>query len=211
MRRDHSIRIERTCAECGAAFIVGKRITQRLCSRACVRKAGTRATEKLHAEDFVPRFWSMVNKVGRTVRPELGPCWEWTGPLRNKWGYGRAYRQTRPLLAHRVSWELAHGEVPAGQLVLHKCDNPLCVNPAHLFIGDNADNMRDCASKGRNHVVRHNGEENPAAKITADQAKAIREMRRHTGLSYDKIGARFGLAGGTVRDIIKRETWRHTA
>lgn len=83
----------------------------------------------------------------RIVPTESG-CWEWsTG--RNSDGYGRVWYKGKITLAHRAAWDGLCGPIPQGLWVLHKCDNPPCVNPDHLFIGDRKDNMRDCASKGR--------------------------------------------------------------
>ena len=83
----------------------------------------------------------------RTVADEKG-CWLWQGN-RNNQGYGFAYHDKKSRGAHRVSWMLNRGPIPEGQWVLHKCDNPPCVNPDHLFLGDRRDNMIDCLKKGR--------------------------------------------------------------
>jgi hypothetical protein len=90
------------------------------------------------------RFWSKVNKTDS--------CWNWTSSIVGN-GYGGLFsgtkKQRKSLRAHRFSYELHNGVIPEGLFVLHKCDNRLCVNPEHLFLGDSTDNMRDCAAKGR--------------------------------------------------------------
>jgi hypothetical protein len=114
------------------------------------------------------RFWESVNKDGSTLRPELGPCWEWTGARLIGGGqrgsdrprlYGNHYlgfsvdeagKKTQHFRsAHKFSWELHHGPVTVGLYVLHRCDNPPCVNPAHLFLGSAQDNVDDMLEKGR--------------------------------------------------------------
>lgn len=96
------------------------------------------------------RFWEKVAKSDG--------CWLWTGS-RQRNGYGFLFAGTRkephPERAHRVSWRIHFGEIPDGLWVLHKCDNPPCVNPEHLFLGTRTDNMRDCARKGRVTTIGH--------------------------------------------------------
>lgn len=90
------------------------------------------------------RFWAAVTKTE--------DCWTW-GRYRDRRGYGRIMMPDHvPALAHRVAWELERGPIPAGLFVLHHCDNPPCVRPDHLFLGTQADNMRDCHSKGRHSI-----------------------------------------------------------
>lgn len=94
------------------------------------------------------RFWRKVNKDAG------GGCWEWMGARKTS-GYGRFYlhpQPSQPVLAHRHSWEMANGRaIPDGLVICHHCDNPPCVNPAHLFLGTRADNNRDCQAKGRSN------------------------------------------------------------
>lgn len=91
----------------------------------------------------------MVDAVLFYVESVTAPgCWEWTG-TKDKHGYGRVRVDQRKARAHRVAWEAFKGEIPAGLHVLHRCDNPGCVNPEHLFLGTHGDNMRDREAKGR--------------------------------------------------------------
>ena len=89
---------------------------------------------------LVDRFWTNVSRANG--------CWEWTGK-RNRKGYGQIRDREKNRSVHRVSWELHFGNPPPGMLVCHRCDNPPCVRPDHLFLGTARDNMRDCAAKGR--------------------------------------------------------------
>lgn len=95
------------------------------------------------------RFWSKVRKY------EPNPCWEWVAATRHGYGViGTGPRCTKLSIASRVAWEIAHGEpVPEGFCVLHRCDNPLCVRPSHLFLGTQADNSRDMVTKGRSKRI----------------------------------------------------------
>lgn len=95
------------------------------------------------------RFWAKVERGGG--------CWLWRGAISRATGYGSLSfgpKGSSPQYAHRVSWALSHGPIPAGQFVCHSCDVPACVNPAHLFLGTHTDNMRDASQKGRLAVAR---------------------------------------------------------
>lgn len=95
-------------------------------------------TDQEHAENF----WRHSGKRGDDE------CWEWE-LARDRKGYGRIKLHRVSWQAHRMAWKLTHGEIPAGLYVCHKCDNPPCVNPKHLFLGTHSDNLRDCVAKGR--------------------------------------------------------------
>lgn len=116
------------------------------------------------------RFWSRVAIAGRD------DCWEWKG-YTTPYGYGQIGDGQRVLSTHRTSWELSVGPIPDGAVVCHKCDNPPCVNPDHLFIGTHQDNCDDKMRKGR-HVTRR-GTDHPFAKLTDGQINEIRARYRN--------------------------------
>lgn len=110
------------------------------------------------------------------------------------------------LLTHRVAWESANGPIPGGLRVLHRCDNPPCCNPAHLFLGTAAENADDMVQKGRQHHPI--GELHPSHKLTAQQVVAIRQ-RYAAGEQQIDLAAEYGVAFQTVSMIVLRKTWRH--
>src|SRR6185312_412624 len=107
-------------------------------------------TPRVEGEAWQERFWSKVDKNSPAPKhnPTLGNCWEWIAGRTIK-GYGQLVVNHKTVKAHRLSWELSFKEIPKGLSVLHKCDNPSCVNPDHLFLGNHSDNMRDASIKGR--------------------------------------------------------------
>lgn len=152
---------------------------------------------------LLERFWAKVDKRG----PD--ECWLWTASA-DRDGYGRigAGGAGAPMMrAHRLSWELRHGLVPAGSLVCHRCDNPPCCNPAHLFVGTVTDNNRDRGRKGRSRDQL--GEKNEMAVLCADDVRQIRVLRASHGWSLARLGALFGVTGGAVRKIVLNINWRH--
>ena len=116
------------------------------------------------------RFWSIVDKDGTIVNPELGNCWIWTrSGSRN--GYGCISINNKTYNAHRVAYELTYGKIENPKLyVCHKCDNKLCVRPTHLFLGTSSDNQLDCESK---HRRKHQGEYAGVHKLKSDDVLSI--------------------------------------
>jgi hypothetical protein len=154
------------------------------------------------------RFWSKVNKCGAIPEhcPELGVCWEWL-MHRDKHGYGKFKRHGNGEMSHRMAWELTNGSIPDGLWVLHKCDNPSCVNPTHLFLGTPKDNVIDRENKQRGN--RGTGENSRHHTLTASQVYEIRQ--RYTNdpnVSYRSLGREFGVRHSTIGRIIRGDNWK---
>ncbi len=128
-------------------------------------------------------------------------CWGWIGPLHNA-GYGRLAHDKMELLAHRIAYELFVGPIPDGMHVLHHCDNPPCMNPAHLFLGTHADNMRDMVVKGRSQ----RGERNGQSKLTEGQVLEIRKVHAG-GDSQKELAQRYGVDRSMVNRIVNGKNW----
>ena len=143
-------------------------------------------------------------------------CWVWVGAIHGKDvrpgfpGYGVMNVQGRQQRAHRISWLLFRGEIEEGKEVLHRCDNSLCVNPEHLFLGTKSENMKDCVSKGRHARAggAKPGTANGAAKLDDDKVREARKMHAE-GASYSSIARLFGVNEATIRPAIQRRTWKH--
>jgi hypothetical protein len=131
-------------------------------------------------------------------------CWEWSGGKQTG-GYGMILYNGSMRGAHRASYQLCVGDIPAGIQVLHKCDNRGCVKPSHLFLGTPRDNMEDMATKHRHADCV--GQHNPNAKLTADD---IREIRRiGTSVTCRELAPRFGVCHQSIAAIRSRRTWSH--
>lgn len=138
------------------------------------------------------RFWSRVN-VG-----SAGTCWPWQGRT-NENGYG----MHGDLKAHRVAYTHFHGEIPEGAVVMHRCDNPACVNPAHLRAGTQAENVQDCIQKGRRAVMR--GHLHPRARFTPEQIRAIRTSEK----SGKVLAEEYGTSNSVISQIRTYTTYRN--
>ena len=135
-------------------------------------------------------------------------CWLWTGYRMNN-GYGVGWHVThkKKILAHRLSWMIYKGgAIPKGMCVCHRCDNPGCVNPKHLFLGTYSDNMLDCSKKGRLGGAWSGGEAHRTAKLTWD---GVRKIRALLGKKTQKeIGAQFGVTAKTIGRVHRNEFWQ---
>ena len=143
-------------------------------------------------------------KTRAKVNPATG-CWEWIGTKRN--GYGRTMTGSRTdgtrksISAHRLSYQLFKGDIPPGHEICHKCDNPCCINPDHLFAGTRQENVDDRERKGRNVVPR--GEGNGRAKLTSNDVCDARNERATNGTSYQALAKKYGIAKTTIMDAVK--------
>jgi HNH endonuclease len=148
------------------------------------------------------RFWKKVNKTET--------CWHYTGG-KTHFGYGAfmIHKDGKKYLegAHRFSYALAFGPIPEGLRVLHRCDVPGCVNPDHLFLGTQLDNMRDMYSKGRGRTGKpQRGELSAKAKLTWDQVREIRRL--YPSLEQKELAKRFGVKQANISRIILGVIWR---
>lgn len=136
-------------------------------------------------------------------------CWNWQ-KAKTPHGYGVLRLDGNLEYAHRYYYKLAYGEIEEGMHICHKCDNPSCVNPEHLFAGTRSDNLSDCVNKGRHVSVFRNleGVKNNQSKMTPDKVSEIRQLAK-AGVSQRKIARQFGIAQSTAGAIIRRETWKH--
>lgn len=152
----------------------------------------------------VERFWNFVNKDGPEAKHAPGDCWEWTGNVGGS-GYGRFWVNDGSVPAHRYSYEVHKGSVPEGMFTLHRCDNPVCVNPDHLFVGTALDNMRDMAAKGRSRDQR--GEKNNMSKLTTDDVREIRRLHREGGYFQRQLADKFGISLSSANQVVNRKRW----
>jgi hypothetical protein len=156
--------------------------------------------------DMETKFWRHATKAGED------DCWQWAGNLNEK-GYGRIkhYRSRKWVKAHRYSYELHHGEIPAGMLVLHSCDNRSCVNPKHLRIGTCMDNSQDMVARGRagrGPGPTRSGSAHPYAKLTEADIPVIRDLVK-SGATMPSVAARFGVGVSAIHNVFHGKTWKH--
>lgn len=126
-----------------------------------------------------------------------------------KFGYGQFGLRKQVYLAHRVSWVLHYGD-PGSMQVNHKCDNPKCVNPEHLFLGTQRDNMHDMIAKGReDHSKILRGQDHGSSKLNDEKVKEIWRLHLHEGLGERKLGERFGVTPANIHCVLAGKTWKH--
>jgi HNH endonuclease len=194
-------KVEHICQECGIKFLVhsyrDKQGTGNFCSQSCLGKHNCRERYKDRLP-LIERFWSKVNKTDT--------CWLWTGG-KNGAGYGLIILDNSKegsMLAHRLSWEIHNEPISDGLCALHKCDNPSCVNPYHLFLGTHQDNSDDKVAKGRSP----RGETHHHSSLTEDKVREIRRLANE-GKTHQSIADMFSVKREAVSKIVRRERWKH--
>jgi hypothetical protein len=142
-----------------------------------------------------------------SVRYEVSPetmCWQWRGAPIKRGGYGVFTHRPSGMImvrAHRAAWMLMVGDIPTGLHVLHRCDNRLCVNPEHLFLGQQQDNMTDKVKKGR----QNRGTSHGLHKLSDEDVFTIRSSSERGS----RLAKRFGVSHSTICDIRARRSWAH--
>ena len=196
-------RFDVTCNTCGKPMQVHRNKIEShkkfFCSNEC-RLEGMRERGRTRVVPVVDRFWACTDVRG------ADECWEWQGPL-TRGGYGRLFLGTygRYQTTHRFSWELAKGPIPDGGHVCHTCDNRRCVNPAHLFLGTNRDNIADKVRKGR----QARGERMGSAKLTEPQVVEIRKRWSYENARIVDLAREYGVSPSTVSHIVHGRIWKH--
>lgn len=142
------------------------------------------------------RLWLYVDKG------DPDECWNWKGKKRPH-GYGRTSINGKGIDAHRASWLIHNGEIPEGMCVLHKCDNPSCVNPAHLFLGTHLDNTLDMFAKGRANC--------PPRKLSHEQVQEIRLRHKEGRGTCNGMAAEYGISNAMISMILRGKRRTHNA
>ena len=157
--------------------------------------------------DDVAFFWERVDKSGPVPShaAHLGQCWVWKiAPGAAGYGLLCGSHGTKSRAAHRFAWELVHGPIPRSKCVCHRCDNRLCVNPAHLFVGTHADNNRDMFDKGRGPA----GERNGQAILTRKRVRRIRALHARGGVSQRALAGRYRVSQAAISKVVLHKGWR---
>src|ERR1044071_9273813 len=183
---------EFVCANCHSSFVEYRVYAEsgkaKYCSHACHYAGRKRSPED--------RFWEKVDKSG--------DCWLWTAGKSSR-GYGKFFiAQNEPeISAHRFSYELAHGPIPEGMYVCHRCDNRRCVNPSHLFLGTHQQNIEDMVVKQRHAQGNRNG----CAKLTVVDVVAIRQRYATGSVTQSALAAEYNVTQTAIYGVVRRITW----
>lgn len=152
-------------------------------------------------EKAIKAFWNKVD-IG-----EINDCWNWKASC-NKQGYGHVSFGGKHMQSHRVAWELTNGSIESGMFLCHKCDNPKCVNPNHMFIGTPKDNMQDMITKGRKINAAPKGEKHGMHKLTLNQVNDIRLIYASKKANQVQLAKQYGVSQRMISLIVRGENWR---
>jgi hypothetical protein len=151
------------------------------------------------------RFWTKVD--AQNFQPD--ECWVWRGCILQS-GHGQFSVKGKGAYAHRVSYEMAHGKIPPNRIICHKCNNPACVNPNHLYAGTKKSNTQDSINAGTFcYAYAGRGTAHPNSKLTDQDVRNIRDDRIFDGTSNRKLASKYGVSYRAITKIIYRETWAH--
>lgn len=180
-------KLTKICLHCGTLFESWPSQDRKFCSTACGHHG--------KSAHLVQRFLDKVH-----IKPS--GCWEWSGSLRSD-GYGEIrVTNNKHFRTHRLMWELVNGDIPKGKMVLHKCDNPACCDPNHLFLGDQQINMKDRDNKGRVP----SGIQHYRHKLDFTKAKQIKVLHKQ-GLTLKQIGEKFGVCDSLICQVVNDKAW----
>lgn len=162
---------------------------------------GAFSTHRRYCGQEVTNFWSKVDK-------KANGCWEFRG-VRDRWGYAHHGIKKKRYQAHRLAWQYTHGPIEVGKILLHSCDNPPCVNPAHLRLGTDADNHADMVSRGRsNYLTRSKLTPAQVLEIRAAYRPGKRGYHGHKG-NQAELAVQYGVTPQTVKFAAEGKTWGH--
>lgn len=157
-------------------------------------------TRAQYTADVKRRYWRFVQ------RHPGNKCWGWTGASHG--GYGQiSDGRRKKVRAHRLSWIIHRGPIPPGMCVLHRCDNPECSNPRHLFLGTKKDNTQDMVAKGRSSFGSRNGQ----AVLREQDVVAILKRHRTSPEPFSETASEYGVCVQTIRNIIHGITWKNVS
>lgn len=153
----------------------------------------------------------IYNRILKPLKPRFEKsignrdnCWEWVGGT-SVLGYGHFFMKGKLEQAHRASWKIYKNKIPKGLCVLHKCDNRKCVNPKHLWLGTQKDNIKDMIKKGRDKKA--SSDRNGGAKLNWNQVDEIRKIRKEEGTYYKDLAKMFNVHYATIKRIITKKSW----